>query len=425
MLVSFTLLTLILTWLGHASGICMLAWCSRKTTYECRLLVTLYLFYAVTPLFPFEIIFFELTVRYMPSVLPMLPYIATDLLMLFFVWYFFIIKIQENEKSASWSLEMQFGFKVLLLMAMLAQCIHVVFNFDALILPKNEFIAAMANNSVPNLIFISIPADTLLIAGLFFNPFKSKKFRYLLITLAAITILISFFQGYRNLLLFALLIIFYRWRIQGGVLLCIIILSLAGELSNPLKYLLAGMLINPDFSFFDFIKFQAEHANFLIGLSSEQKAIFSNFLIGFRDVQMGTSVTELINIIPFSNNLNFNFQTGASRIGKVVGIGIGQGTGYNFQLFLVETLFFGSIFMAVTFFLTKKFARSIFAVMTLDLFYSMLRNTPNFWAGQIKMLVILIIFVYLVALIKRCLCGIVWSNLNKKLPPVTNLFFNN
>ena len=107
---NLALLALILTWLGHATAVIALAWLSRNKSYECRVLVTLYLLASVALLFPFEFDYFELSVQYTPSVMPILIYIVTDILMLSLVWYLFPVNTEHNKKTTAWSSNMQFGF---------------------------------------------------------------------------------------------------------------------------------------------------------------------------------------------------------------------------------------------------------------------------------------------------------------------------
>ncbi|MEY3787583.1 MAG: hypothetical protein RIQ94_3145 [Pseudomonadota bacterium] len=397
---NFELLAVILAWLIHTSAIFALAWQGRNKSYECQVIVTLYLFASIAPLFPFEFQHFHKFFVYSPSVIPILLYIVTDIFMLLFVRYVFTSNTLSNKKATVWSLEMQFGFKILLLIAMLAQCINVIFNFNLLFLPKNEFIFAIDTGIfTPNLFVYNIPADSLLIGGLLFNPFKNKGMRYLLIVLAVITVFVSFMQGYRHLLLFLVLILFFRWRIRGGILLVVVTLSLIGEMTNPLKYLIGGVMTTPDFQVLEFIEYQLTNINELFGLSGEQKAILINLIIGLDNIQIGAPLPELYNLIPFTNSLAIGTETGASKIGQIVGTDIGQGTGYCLQLFALETLFLGLIFFGLVMFFIKKFAQSMFAVISIELFFSILRNTPEFWSGQIKMFYILIAFVYCIAMV--------------------------
>jgi hypothetical protein len=332
---------------------------------------------------------------------------VTDLLLLLLVRHLFAISTLHSKQIPVWSQDIQAGFKVLLLIAMLAQCIHVASNFKLLLLPKHEYIAAMGEALVPNLIFFSFPADSLLVGGLLFNPFQKKGWRYLLITLAAITMLISVIQGYRLYPLLVMLCWFFRWSKRGGVLLVVVVLSLLGQISNPLKYLVAGSLINPDFSVSEFIEYHLANPDMLFGLSGEQKAIHSNLLIGLNNVQIGMPLLELHNLLPFTNRLLGRLETtGVSRLGDIVGVDEGQGTGYNLQLFGVETLFLGLIFVVPSALLVRKFAHSMLIVMTLELFYSILRNSPEFWSGQLKILCLLIVLVYYIGMVRQGLRGV-------------------
>ena len=126
---NFAPLVVALIWVAHALALLALAWFSRDTSFECRAMVTLYLFFSVAPLFSFETQVFQYPVTYTPSVLPLSPYLVTDLLLLLLVRYLFAISALRSKQIPVWSPDTQAGFKVLLLIAMLAQCIHVAFNF--------------------------------------------------------------------------------------------------------------------------------------------------------------------------------------------------------------------------------------------------------------------------------------------------------
>src|SRR5438067_2311416 len=118
---NFALLLVAPIWVAHALALLALAWFSRDTSFECRAMVTLYLFFSVVPLFSFETQFFQYPVTYTPSVLPLSPYLVTDLLLLLLVRYLFTISALRSEQIPAWSPDIQAGFKALLLIAMLAQ----------------------------------------------------------------------------------------------------------------------------------------------------------------------------------------------------------------------------------------------------------------------------------------------------------------
>ena len=380
-------------WIAHLAMLLAVASYSKNKEFDSKVIATLYIFYSICPLFPFEYYHFTYHVKYGVEATPLAMYLLTDCVFLFCFISASSTRWIETTKLCDKFRKDSIGIRILLCFAMAAFVIHLITNSQVMLLSKAEYIAS---EKTPNLFFLNMPAEILLLGGLFFNPFKNKLLRMTLVLLAVFALITMLFQGYRHLLLFSLLCWLFRSRPKRGVTIPVIVLSVIGELSNPLKYFFASLLSRGEISYADFWNYYLGGQVQLIGISSEQKAIFSNLIIGLDHFSIFSPLLELQNLIPFVNTIFGHSQfSSANKIGIIAGTGAGQGTAYNFVLFLFESFFIGAIFLTISLFIVKVFSNSPLVFLAIELFFSIMRNTPEYWAGQLKMIAAIGVLVYL------------------------------
>ena len=383
-------------WSTHLAMLVGIAYLTKGKPAELKVATILFLFYSLGALLSFEFDFFQYRVRYAPAAVTLLAYVVADVLFLLASLYLYGGTWQERFDSAALRDDTRPGNIALVVLAVVAQFINVYFNWEYLLLPKSEYIAEAGQSLTPNLLFLSIPAESILVGSILINPFRSRLPRWTVTALGIATLLLSAFQGYRHLVMLLLLLaVLRRYRTLGGPALIAItlVLTLAGELSNVLKMSFYQSLLDPEFDQLSYLQWYVHSVEWL-PISSEQAAIAANFKLGMPVMQAGSDLIQLIRLLPFTTSLVDNVQTTVDLIGKAVGIGHGQGTAYNLQLFLLNTVFLGGVFVFVVLFLVRTVRSSVLLIYGLEIFYSLMRNGPSFWVGQIKMLLILMMFGY-------------------------------
>ncbi len=383
-------------WFIHLILLVSIALQSAGKPAELKVATVFFLFYSLAALLAFEFDYFDYRMRYTPSPIALLAYIVADLIFLLASKYMYCKVEKDNLRSTRSLIDICHGNMIIVILALTAHTIHVIFNFDYLLLPKNEFIAEFGNDLTPNLLVFSLPAESILVGSVLFNPFRTRWLRLIITVAGVATLLLSIFQGYRHLvLIFALILMFRKMpRLDSVSLLVITIgLTLAGEMSNMIKVYFYSYLIKPDFDSIDYLNWYINNTEWL-PVSTEQAAIASNFLLGLHITRIGSDFMDLLRLFPFTSSMIDESRSGASAIGNIVGIGYGQGTAYNFQVFLLNTLFTGGIFIPLALLLIKSARNSVLLVYALEVFYSLMRNTPSFWSGQMKLLAGLMLLVY-------------------------------
>lgn len=384
-----------LVWLTHASILLIIAKVSAHKTYEWKTATLIYLFYSIAPLISFEVNIFSLNISYTPSTFYLFLYVITDLFFLFLIEVFSRKKNSTELYLCISKVDLRYGCMLLVILSLIAWLNNIILNFDLILLPKHEFIGQLSENFVSNLIYFHIPADEILAGALIFNPFKNRYLKRFVFFVGILALCISVFQGYRHLIFALTFVALFKYRPKTSIILTLIIITIAGELSNPIKYMIASMVLDPDFELLNYIIYQTTNPSNFIWISGEQLAVFSNLIIGGNHTNYLRAFQELLNILPFFGRFTFDLQTGADGIGKIVGVGTGQGAGYNFQLFLIETFFIGIFFLFLAFAIIKIFSRTLLSVFSIVILFSIMRNTPAFWAGQIKMIFVLYCFMFI------------------------------
>jgi hypothetical protein len=383
----------ILLWIIHALLLISIAQIARNKSIGDKIAVTIYLFYTVAPLFPIKYHQFSFVLDYNIEDSVLLSYICLDI---FFLFSIFLVSKYFNYKDINFfsKSDSDRGKQSLMILAMLAFIVHVIMNFDLFLLSsKAQYIIS---NRYPNLFYFTIPAEGLLMGGLFFNPFKNKFLRFSLGVTAIASILLLIFMGYRFLVLATVLFLLFKLLPKMNILIVVFLLTTLGEFSNMVKEMFRFFLI--DFKIpTEFLSNWYDHILRTGFISSEQKAILTNTVIGLSDLNFFMPLKELQNLIPFINRIIGPVSiSSAGRIGVIAGapIDAGGGTAYSLVLFLIESAFIGALFLTQILILVHYTSKSIFVFVALNLFFSLMRDTPEYWAGQLKMLIILIVFVY-------------------------------
>jgi hypothetical protein len=366
---------------------------ARRGT-EAKFVATLYIFYTLTLLVPFyHHEHFDYLIDYTPSSWTLFMGVCSDFSLIAAVRYAFKVE-KKNIRIATLD-SAKLGFKLLLVLAAIGEVLDIGMNRELLLLPKELYIEAV---KVPNLILFSIPASLILLGGAIYNPFANRFAKLAVTVLAAIGFTLSVIQGYRGMALMMTLYLVYRkcprtWPVFPALLITVI-----GELSNPIKYFVGGMFLDEHFNAGGVIDFYSENVSALLGLSGEQKAIVSNLVLGLRDLSLGQPLLELRNLIPFTNQVFGNITTtSASRLGELTGAGYGQGTGYSYVLFMAESLLLAPIFLFFVTKLIRVLAGTPLTFVSWTIFFSLMRDTPAFWTGELKMLFLLTLVIFSVS----------------------------
>ena len=77
----------------------------------------------------------------------------------------------------------------------------------------------------------------------------------------------------------------------------------------------------------------------------------------------------------------------------------GAGVGYSYQLFIYENFLIGSLLLGIVILLIHFSKGTVFSMIALELFFSMMRNSTSYWAGIFMKLILVIFFVYIVTFI--------------------------
>lgn len=392
----------VILWVTHCGLLFFINADVRGRSLSAKFAVTVFTFYTLTLLVPFyNYEHFDSVVDYTPSAMSLFLGICADISMIGATrWSFQIPERPSPFKGTN------FGFSLLIFIAALAQVVDIVMNRELLLLPKELYIDA---EKFPNLFVLSIPAQLILLGGALYSPFRKKIPRILVAILALVATVLSVVQGYRGIALIAVLYFVYsRWP-KLSPLVPALLMTVAGELSNPLKYLIGGLLIGDNFDASNMFEYYSSNLDMLIGLSGEQKAIVSNLVLGMKDLAIGAPIAELRNIIPFTNSLFGDFtMTSASRLGEIAGVGVGQGTAYSFVLFIAESLIVAPLMMILVVQVMRLLSGTPLVFLSWTTFFSLMRDTPAFWAGEFKMSLLLMLLVSVASLFSSELSSL-WS----------------
>jgi hypothetical protein len=381
-------------WMVHFLLLLFINFDARNRGIVAQYAATIYIFYTLTLLFPFSNHeHFDYVINYIPSAGTLFLGVCADLsVMLAIRWSFPPTgePLARNPVGTE-----RLGFAILVVVASVALVIDIAMNQELLLLPKELYIAS---EKVPNLLFFSIPAQLILLGGALYSPFKSRSLKLVISVLAVAATALSVIQGYRGVALMVAIYFLYRKWPRAWPLAPAVLMTVAGELSNPIKYFVGGFFLNDKFDGLAILEYYAEHLEEIFGLSGEQKAIVSNLVIGLHDLSLGEPILELRNLLPFTNALFGNITTtSASRLGELTGAGIGQGTGYSFVLFTAESLLIAPLLLLLITKMMRVMSGTPLTFVSWTIFFSLMRDTPAFWAGELKMTFLLLVVIFLVS----------------------------
>lgn len=368
----------------HIAFLIYIYYLSSKRDGSYKTFVFLYLFYSFPAIFPTDIVIFNLNFNYVPTEGIILSYILTDVfisLLLTFERYF--------SKEIRHDLSFRYGEIQIYILSVFAYINFMYQNHNYIFVNKNEYISNLIYLT-PNLFIITIPAESILVGAGFYPPFKNNKFNILCKIVAAIVVMLSFSMGYRHLLFLSLLLLLFKSK-RISMLFPLFLFSFFGNFSDVIKYAISGYLYNGSYSFSENISYVFSNIENFIRFSGEQSSIVSNLSLGL-DSLNEKAIIDALNILPMASLLNVEWGAETtSRLGDLVGVGLGQGTAYNFQLFVLETYGAGLVFLFFIFVIHRMYGLSIFSVYILEVLYSILRNGPAFYTGQLKMLFMLLL----------------------------------
>ncbi|WP_371767809.1 hypothetical protein [Massilia sp.] len=381
----------VVLWMVHFGLLFLINADVRERGLGAKYAVTIFTFYTLTLLVPFyNHEHFDYVVNYVPSSTSLFLGVCADLSMLAAVRWSFPVQVVPNMMSGS-----QIGFALLVAVAAVAQVIDIVMNRELLLLPKELYIEA---EKVPNLLVFSIPAQLILLGGALYSPFKKAPLRLLIAVQAIVATVLSVVQGYRGVALMVVLHFVYRRWPRLSPLVPTLLMTVAGELSNPIKYFVGGLLLNDKFDAVGMLDYYGSHLDLLVGLSGEQKAIVSNLVLGMKELALGDPILELRNLFPLTNALFGNITaTSATRLGELAGVGYGQGTAYSFVLFIAEAMVIAPLMMLGVTRMMRLLGGTPLAFVSWTVFFSLMRDTPAFWSGELKMSVLLTLIVIAVS----------------------------
>ena len=117
-----------------------------------------------------------------------------------------------------------------------------------------------------------------------------------------------------------------------------------------------------------------------------------------KDMALVDPILELRNLFPLTNALFGSITTtSATRLGELAGVGFGQGTAYSFVLFIAEALMIAPLLMLGITRMMRVLGGTPLTFVSWTVFFSLMRDTPAFWAGELKMSVLLTLTVIAVS----------------------------
>ena len=288
---------------------------------------------------------------------------------------------------------MVIGEKLMTLVAVFGVFINTILNFHHFDLIKTDYILA---ERIPNLIIIHLPIESILLAALLKGIFNNKMLKLIIFILYLYSIALDFFLGYRmNLFFLCLFISFYFFK-KGYIFTASLFIALSGDFINSIKSLIQNRFSGN----LDLISnFSVNEFKFL---TSEQLNIFSNTFIGIKSKETFNSLYELVYLLPgYGKLFPLPYPLSADKLAllKDVDPSTGAGVGYSFQLFIYENLLVGSLMIGLVVLLIQFSNKTIISIMSLELFFSMMRNSTSYWSGILMKIILVLIFCFIISLL--------------------------
>lgn len=384
----------------HLTTMLLAAAASGRVSVIGRIFLFFALFYSVAPVLEFEEFkFFQYTIDYEYRGAVLMAYSLTLVGLTIVALSVFHVKSNFNVEKSSFIHQRLdgMGLRALWAIALFAWFVDLAFNWNYFNLPKHEYILSLSDQT-RNLFFFSIPDKELLAGAMVFNPFRGR-WRYVVRVVGALALLHSVLLGYRHIALLVLLLLLgSHIRSIGMILLCVSITFL-GEVSNVIK----AIFLAPGEIQIDVVDpvWWGTYLSANIDVSSEQKAILSNFLIKLSNpwlFEQGRVFYDFMSSVPFfgryATDLGIEIEPASRALGSFVGTLEGQGTAYSIHLTVIES--YGMIFpvIALVAIIGRSVANGMLTILVAELFYSIMRNSPEFWMAQLNKLIFLSLVVW-------------------------------
>ena len=335
------------------------------------------LFYSVAPLFPFEdfsYFSFYSDYRYRWDVFFVYGVVNLTLLIMAFLVHRINVPIVMSSQI------IRSGINRLWYLFAAAFIFEVYFNFPNLIAMNKAARLASPELQTKNLLFITVPAVEILVGYLVYDVHK-KCVSLPRVVFGLLAVAYSLALGVRHVAFAAFILIFLPF-VNSRIILIILLLliTFAGELSNVLKISVMIFFQDGIDAVISYLErfFSVGFFNQL-SVSNEQKAILTNLLLKLDYAELReTSYSILIFLLPlgaqFASWLGGVDYEGATRLGELVGVGLGQGTAYSVHIMVFENylalilLAFGVLMVA------KQFNNSCFGVLVVMVIYAYMRT---------------------------------------------------
>ena len=364
----------------------------KEKSFEIKTSYIILIFYSSSSLFSSDYINHTYGIYYNFNIEVILVYSYLFLIIISF--YEFSKKIDwTGTKLNAFKNRMVIGEKLMTLVAVFGVFINTILNFHHFDLIKTDYILA---ERIPNLIIIHLPIESILLAALLKGIFNNKMLKLIIFILYLYSIALDFFLGYRmNLFFLCLFISFYFFK-KGYIFTASLFIALSGDFINSIKSLIQNRFSGN----LDLISnFSVNEFKFL---TSEQLNIFSNTFIGIKSKETFNSLYELVYLLPgYGKLFPLPYPLSADKLAllKDVDPSTGAGVGYSFQLFIYENLLVGSLMIGLVVLLIQFSNKTIISIMSLELFFSMMRNSTSYWSGILMKIILVLIFCFIMSLL--------------------------
>ncbi len=370
----------------YACAFAFSAWVAGRVNESGKIFSFFLLFYSIAPFFPFDgFQFFQYQVNYEWNAAVFLMYAALLIIASLMTMALSNELVPSNEFRVA---DCRAGLRLLWFVSFFAWIIDIVFNWPFFFLPKHEYILSIPDQT-KNLLVFSIPAKELLVGACVFNPFRGQL-RKICVAVGLLALLHSLMLGYRHIaLLMILMVLLPRVQALGLLMLCMVF-TFFGEVSNSFKTVLA---LGDEFRDVTFSgEWWLQQLFSAFGVSGEQKAILSNFLIKLDNpylFEFGRFPEDLALGFPILNRLDLGAVPATAGMSMLVGTLEGQGTGYSIHLVMLESLFLALPVVAIVLILAQWLRGSMLAILAGEVMYSMMRNGMEYWVSQVFKLMFL------------------------------------
>jgi|LauGreDrversion4_2_1035121.scaffolds.fasta_scaffold03984_4 hypothetical protein len=358
---------------------------TRRKSVAVRAAVTLYIFYSIAPAVSFSIEYFSLRINHQPQSNQLLAMLVADIMLLMGCGF----AGGNRPELQSVSDDSPAFARGVAVTAIIAVALDALANHETLLELKG---ASSSVQSAPNLLVLSFPAGLVLLGTFWRMPFSGWTMRSIIFLSTLFAIAVSVLQGYRDLVLFAVLMWFFHNQRAIGPLLVALILTGFGELSEGAKVLVRSAITSGDSDVIGYLTFFFDSLSSRVWLTREQMAIASNWDIAELSQTSMSVQDEFLILIPGLRSITgvTLAESGADQISLQAGVGDGEGTAFGYGIFLLLHPVLACLGLALLPSLVNTVRSSILLPLALSFTFSFLRDTPEHWIGQLKLLALLL-----------------------------------